>query len=406
MSRVDRYISRQLGIGLIAVTAGLAALVWLTQSLRFMELVLDRGLSLGVFVKLTALLLPNFFSVILPITTFVVVLFTYVRLAGDRELVVLRGTGLSDWRLARPALLIAGLATAIGLLLQLWLVPISHTAFREWQFEIRNEMAAVLLQEGVFSTIGPDLTVYARERDADGTLHGLIIHDGRDAGAPVTILAEEGRIATTPQGPRVTLHNGIRQQVERTAPPPGSPPGTPQGYRLGSLSFAENSVDLTRSRATDEDRRRDSRERFVGELLNPDPAEQLPPRDILKFRAEAHQRMANPLTALSFAMVGLAAALGSGFRRHGGSGTILVGVGTVVVLLALGLAVGNLAARDNTWIPLVWIDAVFPGVISGWVLSGAPGWPRGVPAPPEPAPQPGSQPGSQHGPGPRGIRAA
>lgn len=386
MSRVDRYIFRQLGIGLIAVTLGLAALVWLTQSLRFIELVLDRGLSLGVFVKLTSLLLPNFFSVILPITTFVVVLFTYVRLASDRELVVMRGTGLSDWRLARPALALAAIASAICLFLQLWLVPISHTAFREWQFEIRNQMAAVLLQEGVFSSIGPDLTVYARQRDADGTLRGLIIHDGRDAGAPVTILAEEGLITTTPQGPRVTLHNGIRQQVERTAPPPGSPPGTPQGYRLGSLTFTENSVDLARSRATDEDRRRDSRERFVDELLNPDPAEQLPERDLRKFKAEGHQRLSNPLTALSFAMVGLAAALGGGFRRHGGGGTIAVGVGSVVVLLAFGLAVGNLAARDNTWIPLVWIVALAPAVVSAWVLSGAPGWPRAVPAPPEPNP--------------------
>ncbi len=383
MSRVDLYISRQLGLSLVAVTFGLAALVWLTQSLRFIELVLDRGLSMLVFVELTSLLLPNFFAVILPITTFVVALFTYVRLATDRELVVLRGTGLSDWRLARPGLMVASVSACICLFLQLWLVPVSHTAFREWQFEIRNQMAAILLQEGVFSNVGNDLTVYARGRDQDGTLRGLLIHDGRDAGAPVTILAEAGRISSTPQGPRVTLYNGIRQQIERTAPPPGSPPGTPQGYRLGSLSFAENSLDLTRQRATEEDRRRDSRERFMDELLNPGPAENLPLRDIRKFRAEAHQRISNPLTAISFALVGLAAALGSGFRRHGGGGTIAIGVGAVVVLLALGLAIGNLAARDNLWIPLIWVHAVGPSLIAAWVLSGAPGWPRPTPAPPE-----------------------
>ncbi|WP_431281725.1 LPS export ABC transporter permease LptF [Humitalea sp. 24SJ18S-53] len=385
MSRVDLYIFRQLGISLVAVTLGLAALVWLTQSLRFIELVLDRGLSMLVFIQLTSLLLPNFFSVILPITTFVVALFTYVRLASDRELVVMRGTGMSDWRLARPAIAAATLSAVLCMFLQLWLVPISHTAFREWQFEIRNQLAAILLQEGVFSNIGNDLTVYARSRDQEGILRGLLIHDGRDAGAPVTILAEAGRITTTPQGPRVTLYNGIRQQIERTAPPPGSPPGTPQGYRLGSLTFAENSLDLSRQRANEEDRRRDSRERFIGELLNPDPAENLPPRDVTKFRAEAHQRLSNPLTALSFAMVGLAAALGGAFRRHGGGATIAIGVISVVTLLAIGLAIGNLAARDNLWIPLIWLHAIGPGVIAGWVISGAPGWPRPMPAPPESA---------------------
>ena len=71
------------------------ALIWLTQSLRFVELVVNRGLSLRVFLQLTGLLIPNFVAVILPITTFVVVQFIYQRLAGDRELTVMRAAGLS-----------------------------------------------------------------------------------------------------------------------------------------------------------------------------------------------------------------------------------------------------------------------------------------------------------------------
>ena len=51
-TRLDRYIFRQLFWALIAVTAGLTALIWLTQSLRFVELVVNRGLSLLVFMRL------------------------------------------------------------------------------------------------------------------------------------------------------------------------------------------------------------------------------------------------------------------------------------------------------------------------------------------------------------------
>jgi hypothetical protein len=32
--------------------------------------------------------------------------------------------------------------------------------------------------------------------------------------------------------------------------------------------------------------------------------------------------------------------------------------------------VGNLAARNNAWVPVVWIVAVAPGVICGWLLFG------------------------------------
>src|SRR5687768_5938604 len=113
MTRLNRYIFRQLVAALLAVTVGLAALVWLTQSLRFIELVLDRGLSLLVFVELTGLLLPSFFAVILPITTFVVTLFVYVRLSTVRELVVMRAAGLSQWQLARPAILLALISVGI-----------------------------------------------------------------------------------------------------------------------------------------------------------------------------------------------------------------------------------------------------------------------------------------------------
>jgi lipopolysaccharide export system permease protein len=368
VTRIDRYIFRQLAGGLLAVTAGLAALVWLTQSLRFIELVLDRGLSLTVFLELTSLMLPGFVAVILPITTFVVVLFVYVRMNSDRELVVMRAAGLSPLRLARPALTLAAISVAVGYMLNLWLVPLSHGAFRMWQFEIRNQMAAILLQEGVFSSVGNDLTVYARSRERDGTLRGILVHDQREAGAPVTIIAEEGRITTTPLGPRVLLVNGVREQLER--PRDGQPP------RLNSLSFVENSVDLARATRQEEVRARDSRERSVAELLEPDPAEGLRPREIARFYGEAHQRMSAPLTALSYALVALAVALTGQFRRHGGGLRLAVGIGITVALLAVGLTIGNLATRENAWVWLIWVHAVAPGIVALWWMTGAPGLPR------------------------------
>jgi lipopolysaccharide export system permease protein len=371
MTLLDRYLFRQLALALLAVTVGLAALVWLTQSLRFIELVLDRGLSLAVFFELTSLLLPSFFSVILPITTFIVMLFVHLRLAGDRELVVMRAAGLSNWQIARPALALGLLVVGLMAFLNFWLVPLSHTAFRQWQFEIRNQLVGVLVQEGVFSTLGNDLTVYARKRDADGTLRGIMVHDQREAGGAVTILAQAGRIGQGADGPRVTLYDGVRQQMEKG--PSGAPP------RLTVLSFSENSVDLARVARNEETRSRDSRERSIAELLDPDPVEGLRPREIRRFRAEAHQRMASPITALSFALVGLAVALTGQFRRHGGGIGVVLGIGIMVALLALGLTIGNAAARRDGLIWLIWLHAILPGVISAWWLAGAPGLPRKAP---------------------------
>ena len=357
-SQLDRYIIRQLGFALVAVTGGLVALIWLTQSLRFVELVVNRGLSLGVFLELTGLLVPNFVAVILPITTFVVVQFVYQRLAGDRELTVMRAAGLSPFALARPALTLTVMVVACCYVLNVWVVPTSYTRFREFQFEIRNRLAAFLLQEGVFTQVSDDMTVYIRSRERDGTLRGILVEDARQRNSRATILAESGRLINGAAGPRVLLLNGSRQEIDRVT------------GRLNVLTFAENSVDLASSSKNGEVRYRDSAEMSLPELMNPESA--LNARDVGKLLVEAHRRLSAPLTAASFAMVALLSVLTGAFRRHGNVVRPLVAVLSVVGLLALGLAVANLAARQPVLIPLIWLHAIVPGVVCAWLLLAPP----------------------------------
>ncbi len=357
LTRIDRYVLRQLMVALAAVSGGLVALIWLTQSLRFVELVVNRGLSFGVFFQLTSLLIPNLIAVILPITTFVVVQFVYQRLAGDRELTVMRSSGLSPLALARPALALAALAGVSCLLLNLYVVPASFTSFREFQFEIRNRIAAFLLQEGVFTPVSDDLTVYVRARDRDGTLHGVLVDDARDKTSHATILAERGRLLDTGGVPRVLLINGSREVIDRT------------NGRLNVLSFAENTIDLAQSGKGGATRLRDPIEMSLDELLHPRPGS-FNEREIAKMRVEANKRLATPATCFSFTMVALVAVLMGTFRRHGGLIRPTLAVLTVVGLLALGLAAGNLATRTPALVPLIWVHALLPGLLAGWLLFG------------------------------------
>ena len=356
ITRLDRYIFRQLALALIAVTGGLTALIWLIQSLRFVELVVNHGLSPGVFIELTGLLIPSFIAVILPITTFVVVQFVYQRLAGDREITVMRAAGLSPFALSRPALALAMIALVCGYALNLWIVPNSLASFRQFQWEIRNRMAAFLLQEGVFTPVSDDLTVYVRSRDPDGTLRGILMDDGRDKSAHATILAERGRLVEGPNGPRVVLFSGSREEIDH------------QTGRLNVMTFAQNEIDLADRNHNEGERLRDMSEVSLRELFHPPPSN---PRDIPKWIAEGHKRLTGPITSVSFAFVALLSVLSGTFRRHGSYVRPLVAVGAMVALLAMGLAVENLAARNNALLPLVWIQAVAPGLICGWLLLGS-----------------------------------
>ena len=347
-SRLDRYVFRQLLVALVAATAALVALIWLTQSLRLVELVVNRGLSLQVFFHLTGLLIPGFVSVILPITSFVVVQFVYQRLSGDRELTVMRAAGLSQLALSRPALGLAGLAALCCLVLNVWIVPSSNAAFREYQFEIRNRLAAFLLQEGVFTAISDQLTVYVRSRDPNGMLRGILVEDDRQKNTRATILAESGRLVDDGGAPHVQLFRGSREEIDKTT------------GRLDVLTFAENAIDLSDPKKAAEVRYRDTTEMSIGELLHPDPREITNPRDRGKFLVEANRRLSSPLTAFGFSLVALCSVLTGGFQRHGNVLRPLVGVASVVGLLALGLAVASLAARLPVLMPLVWLAAGLP----------------------------------------------
>jgi lipopolysaccharide export system permease protein len=346
--RLDIYIFRQVLFALVVATGGLTALIWLTQSLRFVDLVVNRGLSFLVFVHLTSLLIPGFVAVILPITTYVVIQFVYQRMATDRELTVMRAAGLSPWALARPALGVALVATFVGYALSLWVVPAATADFRAFQWEIRNRLAAFLLQDGVFTPLSDKLTVYVRSRDQDGSLRGILVDDGRDPTAHATILAERGRLADGPNGPLVVLLDGSRQVIDH------------QTGRLDILTFKQNQLDLNDATKDNQARPTDMSELPVGKLLDPHPYFE---RDRAKWIAEGHRRLTEPLTTMSYAMVGLYSALGGIFRRHGGVVRPLVTVGIMVLLLAMGLAFGTLAARDSSLVALMWLHATVPGVV-------------------------------------------
>lgn len=70
MSGITRYIFRQLITGTVLVSVALAFIVWLTQSLQFLQFVIGKGLDIGTWLQLTTLLLPWFVSVILPAALF------------------------------------------------------------------------------------------------------------------------------------------------------------------------------------------------------------------------------------------------------------------------------------------------------------------------------------------------
>ncbi len=342
---------------MILVSAGLSCIIWLSQSLRFVEMIVNQGVTIATFVYLTMLMLPSFLTIILPIALFCIVLFVYSKLISDRELVVMRAAGQSQWALSKPAIVLSALVVLMGYALNLYLLPNSYKTFRELQWEIRN-YSHILLKEGAFTNIS-SVTVYVRERSTDGQLLGILAYDRRNPTKPETWMAAKGALVETDAGARAVMFDGNRQTVDKKT------------NKLSILYFDQGILDLKElgtAGGGNGIRHREARERTLGELLNAKPSEEISKRDVGKFVVEGHKRLASPFSALGFTLIGLVFLVNGNFSRRSQTRQITASVVIVVGLLVSALGLENLVAKNLKLIPLIYLHTLIPILIGGFAL--------------------------------------
>ncbi len=355
MQKVSGYILRRSTVAFLFVTLSLVCAIWLMQSLRLIDLIVNRGLPFSMFLYMSMLMLPTFLALILPVSLFTAVLFAYNRLTMDSELLVMRAAGISQTGLSKSAFLLAGIVTVIIYSLTLYLLPLSFREFKDRQVTIRNDFSTVLLQEGVFTELAMGITVFVRERGAEGELLGVLVHDGRNPEKPVTMMAENGALVRTDEGPQVIMVNGNRQEVSKDS------------GALSLLYFDRYVLDVHSVGKTLDKRWREPRERFLDELFFPDMTDGNNQFNAAKLRAEGHQRLTLPIYALAFTAIALAALLSGDYARRGLGKRITTAILLIVAIQGAALGFTNLAARFPWLVPLIYLNALLP-LIGGIIV--------------------------------------
>lgn len=354
--RLNLYLVRQIVTAMVFIVVSLTCVIWLSQSLRFVDLIVNRGLPIHTFIYLTVMLMPTWLSIVLPIASFASVLFVYNKMTADREMVVMSAAGLSPLRLAQPALIVAVGTTALCFLMTAYLMPMSYRGFKELQWQIRHNFENLILREGEFRTLGDDLTVYVRTREDEGTLLGIVVHDQRNKAKPVTLVAERGALVSTPKGPRVMMANGSRQERDV------------ETGRVNILYFDRYTIDLGGTDEQEQRNYRDANELFIHELLDPTEAVATG-GNAAELIAEGHQRLTSPLLALTLTAIGLAVLLSGEFSRRGQAMRIIAAVVLAGIAEAAGLGTKYLAAKSPPMIALMWLAVLVPLVLSVVALS-------------------------------------
>lgn len=351
MRQYERYLLMHLLLPTVLVTAALTGIIWLTQMMRFIHYILNRGLTIGDFLYLTGLMLPSLLLVLIPIALGIAVIYTYNRLTSDSELVVLNAVGVSKLQLARPVVVLGVGAMILCYVLALYVMPASNQKFSDLRNFFRDKYASVLLEEEVFNTPVDGITVFVRERDSKGILHGILLHDNRDVYAPVTMMADHGRLEQTDRGPRFYLENGVRQQIE--------------GGRISWLSFENYGLDIAFF-AKDTVRPREPNEMFLGDLLKGDPADE---KNNRAMHAEVQQRLGWPLLALVLPLLALATLSTGEFNRRGQWKRIVHAAIAIGAMVLIFFAIRSIITKHTMLTPLLYMGCFGALVLSVQMLA-------------------------------------
>ncbi len=335
MTLIQRYLFRQISLPVVAACASLAGIGILSQSLDQLEVIVERGQSVWVMAKLTLLAVPQLFAVILPIGLFVGALIALTRLQREQELTAAYASGMSRWQMISPLARVALAVAAVVLVTNVLVQPWAQKASREQAFEIRTDLAALLVEEGRFVQGPNGLTVYVQQIEQNGLLKNMFIYI--EEGDKITTWdASEARFGRVDGQPVLTMKQGSWQQYSAAGV-------------LQQLSFDGYVFPLAQYVTDDEHIRYKPADLGMSQLFDPSAALIRDTGSRGELLAEAHSRLSSPLYALTAMAMALAAILGGAFSRTGYSARIAKASAAFLLVRIVGYAVVA-ASAWNGWL--------------------------------------------------------
>ena len=146
---LDRFIVSQMG-GSFLFGVMVFSLLLVAGDLLFQiaNLVIDKGVSLGVVLRLFVYKMPEVVVMTLPMASLLSALLTFGRLSSQSEIVALRAAGISFRRIVRPVLAASIFVSLFAMLLNETLVPLSNRAADNiMRYEVARELSLIHISE-------------------------------------------------------------------------------------------------------------------------------------------------------------------------------------------------------------------------------------------------------------------
>ena len=374
MGSISRYIFRTTFGAFAVVLVSLTAVIWVTQALRDIDLMTSQGQTILVFIGITGLIIPLLVLVIAPIALLIAVAHTLNKMSTDSEIIVMNAAGMSPWLLFRSFLSVAIVVSILVSIISAYGAPKGLRMLRDWLTEVRANVVSTIVQPGRFTSIESGVTIHIRERRSNGQLIGIFLDDRRNPSERRTVLSEYGELIDNDNGTFLILQEGIVQRHDVKERDPAMVKFDRYAFDLSQFSGGPQAVKYS------------IRERYLWQLLFPDPKDPFLIEQPGPFRAELHDRLMAPLYPIAFVVIAFAylgaprttrqsrtlsmvgAVGGVGLVRLIGFTSTVFGA-TVPIMLVLQYVVVAAAIGGGLWVIRTGLILEPPAFLMNWIAT-------------------------------------
>lgn len=352
MGLYNKYqINRILRLCLV-IAFFLTIVLWVTQSFRIFDLIINNGVAIKDFLKLSIYILPLLIYNILPFTILLAAVLEVRKMIKEKELLILQSNRYSDFQIAKPFMISSVLMTVITLLFSSYLMPNGYKEFKRLQFSLQQNYASFLLEKGIFSSKINGLTFYIADRTKDDIMHGILMNDSRIPNKEITITAKFGRLSINDNNIALVLQNGSRQEYDRLT------------KKLTLITFNKYLFNLELSSLLKQTYTDGPNEKYIDQVIEI----ALKEKD-KRYIVNLHNRILWPLFCIILGNLPIALSVRNFYHRYINRYSNIKLFIYSITLISIFILSENLAAKNINWSFLMYLSAILPIMLILWLLT-------------------------------------
>lgn len=189
----------------------LSVILFFQQASRFSDIFFSVNIPRSLVFQLTIALIPNVIAFTCPMAALVGVIIGLSKMQGDSELVAIRASGVGNFAVSMPMVVLGVLLSLFALFVNITGVPFAAALAKRVGIQTALHKLESPIEPGVFNTNLGGLTIYVKEGDSsNGIWRNMYIFNQDQTNKQVRLItARLGRVDSSENDSELVLENAV-----------------------------------------------------------------------------------------------------------------------------------------------------------------------------------------------------